>query len=205
MTGQEMFWTGEFGDEYTDRNLSKQAIASAKALFSSVFTRIQKIESVLELGSNCGMNLMAISELLPDVMMQAVEINEKAAKECEKIDRVSVYHGSMFDFPYTQETYDLSFTRGVLIHIAPERLKDAYEVLYRSSKRYILVAEYYNPSPVEIPYRGNEDKLFKRDFAGEMMDIYEDLELVDYGFVYHRDVSFPMDDVTWFLMEKKAK
>jgi len=27
------------------------------------------------------------------------------------------------------------------------------------------VAEYYNPSPVAIPYRGHTDRLFKRDFA----------------------------------------
>jgi spore coat polysaccharide biosynthesis protein SpsF len=45
--------------------------------------------------------------------------------------------------------------------------------------------------------------LFKRDFAGEMMDRYPDLKLLDYGFVYHRDPAFPDDDITWFLMEKK--
>jgi len=42
--------------------------------------------------------------------------------------------------------------------------------------------------------------LFKRDFAGELMDNFP-VELVDYGFQYHRDV-FPADDVTWFLMRK---
>jgi spore coat polysaccharide biosynthesis protein SpsF len=66
-----------------------------------------------------------------------------------------------------------------------------------------LVCEYYNPSPVSIPYRGHTNKLFKRDFAGELMDRYPDLQLIDYGFVYRRDPSFPQDDVTWFLMEKR--
>ncbi len=69
------------------------------------------------------------------------------------------------------------------------------------SKKYILIAEYYNPTPVEMEYRGHREKLFKRDFAGEMMDQYNDLTLVDYGFVYHRD-PFPQDDITWFLMKK---
>ena len=63
--------------------------------------------------------------------------------------------------------------------------------------------EYYNPTPVEVTYRGNTGKLFKRDFAGELLDKYSDLELVDYGFIYHRDNCFPQDDITWFLMEKK--
>ena len=64
------------------------------------------------------------------------------------------------------------------------------------------VAEYYNPSPVELPYRGHEGKLFKRDFAGELMDRHSTLTLVDYGFAYHRDNCFPQDDLTWFLLEK---
>jgi len=44
--------------------------------------------------------------------------------------------------------------------------------------------------------------LFKRDFAGEMLDRYPALKLLDYGFVYRRDPLFPQDDMTWFLLEK---
>ena len=62
--------------------------------------------------------------------------------------------------------------------------------------------EYYNPKPVSINYRGHKDKLFKRDFAGEIMNKYKSLKLVDYGFVYHGDGSFPQDDLTWFLLKK---
>jgi spore coat polysaccharide biosynthesis protein SpsF len=63
-----------------------------------------------------------------------------------------------------------------------------------------LIAEYFNPSPVSIDYRGESEKLFKRDFAGEMLDSIPSLGLVDYGFVWSRG-SFPQDDITWFLME----
>lgn len=69
--------------------------------------------------------------------------------------------------------------------------------------RYILIAEYYNPVPVEVSYRGNSGKLFKRDFAGEMLDRYSDLQLLDYGFSYRRDPQFPTDDINWFLLEKR--
>jgi spore coat polysaccharide biosynthesis protein SpsF len=94
--------------------------------------------------------------------------------------------------------------KGVLIHINPEMLNTVYEKLYQASKRFILVCEYYNPSPVAIPYRGQTDRLFKRDFAGEMLEKYPDLCLVDYGFSYRRDPAFPQDDITWFLMEKRS-
>jgi pseudaminic acid biosynthesis-associated methylase len=90
----------------------------------------------------------------------------------------------------------------VLIHINPDRLRSVYETLHKASSRLILVCEYYNPTPVAIPYRGHADRLFKRDFAGEMLDAFPDLRLVDYGFAYRRDPAFPQDDITWFLMEK---
>ena len=50
---------------------------------------------------------------------------------------------------------------------------------------------------------GGVKGLFKRDFAGEIMDRHPQLQLVDYGFAYRRDPNFPQDDITWFLMEKR--
>jgi spore coat polysaccharide biosynthesis protein SpsF len=75
--------------------------------------------------------------------------------------------------------------------------------MYTCSNKYLLVIEYYNPTPVTIEYRGNQDKLFKRDFAGEIMQRYPDVSLVKYGFAYHAS-SFPQDDLTWFLLEKSS-
>ena len=67
----------------------------------------------------------------------------------------------------------------------------------------MLVAEYYNPVPVSIAYRGHTDRLFKRDFAGEIMERHPELRLIDYGFCYRRDPAFPQDDISWFLMERR--
>ena len=53
-----------------------------------------------------------------------------------------------------------------------------------------------------VEYRGYSEKLFKRDFAGEMIDKFPSLEIVNYGFSYHR-ANFPQDDITWFLLEKR--
>lgn len=89
-----------------------------------------------------------------------------------------------------------------MIHINPDELPGVYDKLYSLSSKYVVFAEYYNPTPTEVTYRGNKGKLFKRDFAGEIMDRHPDLKLVDYGFGYHRDNNFPLDDITWFLLEK---
>ena len=201
-TEQEQFWAGEFGTEYAGRNAGPHWVASNAALFSRVLQRTHGVGSVLEVGANTGLNLRALRSLLPDADLGAVEINPAAAKQLREWGECEVFEESALDFRPSR-SYDLTFVKGVLIHINPDRLPDVYRLLVEASTRYVLVAEYYNPAPVEVPYRGHEGKLFKRDFAGEMMDAHG-LRLVDYGFVYRRDPNFPQDDLTWFLMEKPA-
>lgn len=202
LTEQERFWQGEFGDDYVDRNDGERHVASATAFFAQALRRAGRLDSLLELGTNRGLNLQALHRLLPDAALHGVELNAKAHAIAQSLGIAEVWHGSLFDYPVHQ-LVDLTFTRGVLIHLPPELLPKAYAKLYEASRRYVLVAEYYNPSPVEVSYRGHAGKLFKRDFAGELLDLYEDLRLVDYGFVYRRDPSFPTDDITWFLLEKR--
>lgn len=204
-TQQEKFWAGDFGDKYTGRNKSLQLMASDTVLFSKIFESTSQIQSVLEFGANVGINLMAINRLLLNAETSGIEINTKAVKDLKKnIKKGKVYHQSILDFKVDYQR-DLVFTKGVLIHLNPSVLPDVYKKMYKASKKYILVAEYYSPTPVAISYRGHDDRLFKRDFAGEMLDKYPDLELVDYGFAYSRDNNFPQDDITWFLLKKIKK
>jgi len=204
-TEQEAFWAGEFGMNYINRNNSNRLLASNLSFFSQALRSATNISSLIEFGANVGMNLRALMTLFPNIDSHAIEINAQAAKELEGLigsDRVQC--GSILDAKM-DESYDVALIKGVLIHINPKDLSAVYEKLYQASRRYILIAEYYNPQPVSISYRGHENKLFKRDFAGEMLDAFDDLNLIDYGFVYHRDPLFPQDDVTWFLLEKRGK
>jgi len=200
-TEQEDFWAGEFGDDYINRNNDAELVAANVALFARVLTATQSVGSVIEFGANIGLNLRAIRHLLPKAGLAAIEINAQAVADLKKQSDLTVFHQSVLDFE-PEITRDFVLIKGVLIHINPDALAAVYEKLYQTSKRYICVAEYYSPNPVEVPYRGHTGKLFKRDFAGEMMDRFSTLKLVDYGFVWHRDTLFPQDDITWFLMEK---
>lgn len=201
-TKQEEFWAGEFGKEYIARNNSKELLASNLNFFSQALKLTLKPNSLIEFGSNVGMNLKAIKLLYPNIKLHGIEINKTAAEELANFIGVeNVTNNSIFDYKITN-TYQVSLIKGVLIHINPDMLNVVYEKLYESSSKYILVCEYYNPSPVTINYRGHEDRLFKRDFAGELMEKYSDLTLIDYGFSYKRDPSFPQDDITWFLLSK---
>jgi len=194
------FWAGQFGDEYINRNISDQLFASNLHFFSNILKSCVRVTSIIELGANVGMNIKALKLLSPESNLHAVEINKGAFNELSKLE-CTAHNSAIEDFSI-HETFDLVFTKGVLIHIAPENLESVYSKMYELSNRYILIGEYYNPSPVELTYRGNEGKLFKRDFAGDLLSKFSDLELIDYGFVYKRGL-FPQDDITWFLMEKK--
>jgi pseudaminic acid biosynthesis-associated methylase len=201
-TEQEHFWAGEFGIEYAERNEGERLVASNLALFSNIIQRTYGVKSVIEFGSNIGLNLRALRRLLPDAQLSAIELNQIAIEKLKStVDVQHVYHQSILDFE-CDFARDFVLIKGVLIHIDPEYLCSVYEKLFQTSVRYICIAEYYNPTPVALPYRGHENKLFKRDFAGEIMDQYRQLKLVDYGFVYRRDTNFPADDINWFLLEK---
>lgn len=199
---QEEFWAGEFGTEYIERNQGSKLLASNLNFFSQALKQARGMCSCIEFGANIGMNLKALKLLHPELDASAIEINADAANLLkEVIDPACVHNTSILDFQ-ANRTWDLSLVKGVLIHINPDALPSVYEKVVSCSHRYILVAEYYNPSPVAIPYRGNSERLFKRDFAGEIMSQFDNIELIDYGFAYRRDPNFPQDDITWFLMEK---
>lgn len=82
--------------------------------------------------------------------------------------------------------------------------------MHAMARRYILVNEYYSPTPTEMSYPGQVGRVSKRDFCGDFLDRFSDLELVSYGFIYRRepvfplDPVFPQDDCAWFLMRKRS-
>ncbi len=202
---QESAWAGDFGNQYTKRNLKEDvlSIPARTAMYARIFSHTEGIESVIEFGANVGANVRAIIHLLPHVKYSAVEINKTAIKHLKSLGRVDrIYNMSLLSF-LPEEESDFAFTQGVLIHINPDFLPDVYDRLYAASRRYICVTEYFNPTPVTVPYRGQDDLLFKRDFAGDLLDRFSDLRLISYGFNYSRDNTFPLGNSTWFLLEKR--
>lgn len=199
-TEQEQFWAGEFGDNYIGRNESEALLYSKVAMWSQMLRSAHSVRSVRELGCNIGLNLLALKRMQPSLALSGIEINPVAAEQARQLDVAQITCGTILD-EIQDEPVDLTFTAGVLIHINPDQLDNVYRNLVNNSRRYVLVAEYYNPAPTAIMYRGHADRLFKRDFAGDLIEKY-DMKLVDYGFVYKRDNWAPQDDITWFLLEK---
>ena len=201
-TDQENFWAGAFGDDYIDRNQSGVLLNSKIAMWSQMLKSANRVSSIKELGCNIGLNLEALNRLNSQYQLSGIEINQLAANRARELNVASIRCDTITQPLLDEKPADLTFTAAVLIHINPEKINDVYQNLVNLSTRYVLVAEYYNPTPTEVVYRGHSERLFKRDFGGDLMDMYS-LNLVDYGFFYHRDnIAQEFGDVSWFLLEK---
>jgi spore coat polysaccharide biosynthesis protein SpsF len=199
-TDQEEFWAGEFGDMYIERNQGEGLLATKTAHLARALSHAHRVQTIIEFGCNIGLNLIALRRLLPDAEAQGLEINDKAARLAERAG-FPVIRRSILGYR-ADRLFDLVLVSGLLMHLDPQTVPDAYDALYSACGRYLCIFEYYNPEPVGVVYRGEQDRLFKRDWAGDLLDRFSDLDLVDYGFVYRRDNQFPGDDVNWFLLER---
>ena len=200
INSQEKFWQGNFGNSYIKRNNHLKDVKNNFFFFKKVFNKKVKINSLIELGPNVGLNIIALRKIFKNLRITGVEINKKACEHLKKIKNVSVINNSILKFKLKSK-FDLVLIRGVMIHVHPKNLTKLYKKIEKLSKKYILICEYYSPYPISINYRGHKNKLFKNDYAGDFLKICKNYKLIDYGFNYHLD-KYPQDDTSWFLLRK---
>jgi len=205
-TKQLNHWKNQFGEEYINRNqINEVNVSNAKTVFKRTIGDL-KIDSILEIGSNIGINLIGIRKVFGDKLkIYAVEPNEFAFKDLSNNPEIKLEKGfncTAFKIPLPDNSVDLVFTNGVLIHIAPEDLKKAMSEIVRVSKKYVFCSEYFSHTPTSIKYHGKEDLLFKRDFGRYYLENFPELKTVSYGFLWQQEFQY-FDDFNWWLFEKK--
>lgn len=202
---QDVFWTDEYADSYSlknsvfDNELGRQG-------WAKILNKADLVQKTfLEVGCNIGRNLDQLSLLNPELKPSVVEINPKALEfVCSRHELQRSFCGPVQEASFPSESFELVFTSGVLIHVPPDDLLDVMAKMYEWSSKYIVIAEYFNRTPVSIEYQGRPNLLFKRDFGGMFADNF-DAKIVDYGFLWGRifDAS-GFDDITWWLFEKNS-
>lgn len=195
MNAQETWWAGEAGNDYTERNRVNWLLRVP--FWTSIVARTG-CDSVFEFGCNFGANLLALRVVSPLISLFGTDINAHAVSQARALGMSGVYAGTTdAEFP-SNHHYGIAFTAGVLIHIAPADLRAKMETLAKIG-RYVLAIEYFSDGPEEeVIYRGEADRLWKRDYQ----KLYEDIGLtcVAAGFC-GKDQGF--DDCNWSLMEKR--
>jgi pseudaminic acid biosynthesis-associated methylase len=186
-TQQIEFWSGEFGRDYTERNTIEQEDWNANYLKNYGATRrsmnnlflneFPKDFRILEVGSNTGHQLLALQQNGFN-NLYGIELQFGAVSLANKLRKnIHVVQASGFEIPFEDESFDLVFTSGVLIHIAPLDLPVIMSEIHRCSSRYIWGFEYYSEIVREINYRGNTGVLWKSDYASLFMKSFSDLTL----------------------------
>jgi pseudaminic acid biosynthesis-associated methylase len=196
VTSQINLWKSEFGEAYTERNAvdGEARLPAFKEVFGDL-----AIQSALEVGCNKGHNLQSLSTLGVS-MLAGVEPNGYAREQAHAIvPEASIVDATADDMPFDDESFDLVFTAGVLIHIAPKDLSAAMHEVHRVSRRYIACLEYYAPQQTEVLYRGHSAALWKTDFGAAYERAFPHLTMIRTG-----DFSEPgvWDDVRYWLFEK---
>jgi pseudaminic acid biosynthesis-associated methylase len=202
-TSQEDFWKNEITERYIEDNKYFDLQLGVSA-WETILSKIDKskILSYLDCGSNIGRNISILKKVLPLASANIVELAKIPYDQCVKHYQLdNVFLGRLKNVNFERK-FDLVFTSSVLIQINPDDLLESMNRMFEMSQRYILIAEYFNRTPVMINYRGKDDKLFKRDFGKLFVENF-DVKILDYGFLWGHvfdDAGF--DDITYWLFEK---
>ena len=210
-THQTEEWSGDFGRDYTDRNLlpldemdqlyERRYGLTRTAMNSRFVGDLDRDIRILEVGSNIGNQLLCLQRAgfrrLYGIELQsyAVELSKARTKD------ISIIAGTAFDIPFKDDFFDLVFTSGVLIHIAPGDITPVLDEIYRCTSRYIWGFEYYAEAYTEVNYRGHTGLLWKTDFPRLYLERFPDLRLVKVEHFKWLDTSNNIDSM--FLLQRK--
>lgn len=187
-TQQIDFWSGDFGHQYTTRNTMNQEDWDETYIKNFGLTRSTMNEAflddlrrdlrILEVGSNTGHQLKALQQI-GFTNLYGIELQLDAARLAQNLrENICIVQASGLEIPFGDGSFDLVFTSGVLIHIAPHDLPFIMGEIHRCSSRYIWGFEYYSDSITEINYRGNNGVLWKANYASLFMQRFPDIALL---------------------------
>jgi pseudaminic acid biosynthesis-associated methylase len=193
----ESLWGSQFGDDYVERNAG--AGENRGPFWQALCTEF-KIQRVLEVGCNLGGNLRWLAEALPPENVFGIDVNRKALQQLHAdLPQVNALWSPARELPFRDRWFDMVFTMGVLIHQPESTLPIVMAEIVRCSGRYVLCGEYYAAETVEVPYRGQEGALFKRDYGRIYQELFPELQLRKKIFL-SRDQGW--DDITCWVFEK---
>ena len=181
-------WKDKFGKEYTNRNaltldelerMYENNYGLSRTELNNIFIgKLDHSIKILEVGSNIGNQLLLLQKM-GFKNLYGIEINDYAVElSKQRTNNINIIQGSAFDIPFKNEYFDLVFTSGVLIHIAPHDINLVLNEIYRCTKEYIWGFEYYEEKYTEIIYRGNKNLLWKANFSKIYLSLFDDLELI---------------------------
>lgn len=172
---QARIWSGEFGQQYLDRNrlTMDQLNDKYRGLYKisrwvmnwMFLQHVPRTSKILEVGCGHGVQLRFLKSM-GFYHFYGIDVSKEAVSLIKKVGPCgTVVQGLAENLPFEDESFDMVFTSGLLIHIPPENLSTVMKEMVRCAKRYIWGYEYYSPFEEEVEYHGQHNMLWRRDYA----------------------------------------
>ena len=177
---QENFWESKYGDNYVNRN-SHYEPSTQKLIRHQFFNRFEGFDknvSILEIGCNIGLNLQILS-LMGFTNFGGIDINALAIDEAKKrLPEADLRTGTVLDMPFEDNSFDVVFSAGVLIHQNPDNsLKTVMSEMIRCSKQWIVGLEDYTENHEMITYMGAPDLYWSGPFVQTFLEVDKSLKI----------------------------
>lgn len=187
-TSQENVWRNYHGFRYVVHHMAENWQSTRTPFWEMLLQFVPDCRSILEMGCNIGANLKAINKLNPEIQISGIEINQHAVDVLRQSNVGEIHCGSILEADLGN-TFDLVFTRGVLIHINPAELPRVLHNMAKHSQKYVLIYEHYSPTLVQPKGyarrvkggEAGEGYQFWQDYSGAFSALYPDWTVVQHG------------------------
>ena len=166
----------EVWDKYTEDNLKTNYGDISKFIWYNCLGLGCK--SVLDVGCNSGMELSSFPNY---VELTGIDRNLTALKNAREMSQHFTFkEGDVMNLDIPDNSFDMVFDRGLLIHLKDKEVYSAMKEMLRVSKKYVMNLEYYGEDCKIIDWRGGEP-LFYRNMVYRWkfydVDIINDVEI----------------------------
>ena len=167
ITKQMQAWSGQFGQDYTNRNCVSVDEYDASHAADFGVTRTELNAEFLRASPTHGTHSGDwYQRRQPAALLQRIGFTELYGVELQwgavelarsRVSRANIVQGSAFDVPFREGWFDVVFTSNVLIHFHPTDVVKVMAEMWRCSKQFIWGSEYLAPEFTEVEYRGHQN------------------------------------------------
>ena len=131
-----------------------------------VLRKIKGVESILEIGCGYGRITKILKQTFPQAQITAIDISIHQLRQARKVlKEIRFNEMSLFHLPLIP-TYDLVIAIEVLMHIHPDKIAEAINILTQKSNQYILNLDWYDPHRAgesDFCYKHSYNQLYREN------------------------------------------
>lgn len=138
-----------------------------------------KPESLLEVGANCGPNLLRLRQEFPDLDLYGIDVSHAALLKAIE-NELRIVHGSVLDIPYMNKSFDCVLSDAMLLYVSSHDIVRAMKEMDRVARECIVLVEWNGKTPggtvKSFHWARNYEKLLSTfGFSVEKIKITKDI------------------------------